>query len=129
MIVADTDVMVDLLRSFQPAIQWLESLNDRVILPGFVVMELIDGCTDRSDQRRVERTIHPFPITWPSRETLNLALSAFADHHLRHGLSMLDAIIGQTAADLGLPLATFNRKHYSVIRGLQTIQPYPRSKD
>ena len=126
MIMADTDVMVDLLRSYPPAAQWLESLDDEVILPGFVVMELLDGCRDRSQQRRVERIIRPFPVTWPSRETLSSALSLFADHHLRHGLSMLDAVIGQTAADLDLPLATFNRKHYSVIRGLKTVQPYSR---
>ena len=123
---ADTDVIVDLLRSFPPAVQWLESLNDDLILTGFVVMELIDGCKDRSDQRRVERVIRPFPITWPSRETLNSALSVFSEYHLVHGLSMLDSVIGQTARDLGLPLATFNRKHYSVIRGLKTVQPYPR---
>lgn len=126
MIMADTDVIVDLLRSFPPAVQWLESLNDELILPGFVVMELIDGCKDRCDQGCVERIIRPFPITWPSRETLNSALSAFAEHHLSHGLSMLDSVIGQTAADLGFPLATFNRKHYSVINGLKTIQPYSR---
>lgn len=126
MIMADTDVIVDLLRSFPPAVQWLESVNDELILPGFVVMELIDGCKDRSDQRRIQRVIRPLPITWPSRDTLSLALSAFAEHHLSHGLSMLDSVIGQTAVDVGYPLATFNRKHYSLIRGLKTIQPYPR---
>ena len=127
MIVADTDVMVDLLRRFPPAMEWLESLDDRLVLPGFVVMELIAGCKDRTEQRRVERIIRPFPITWPSREALNSALSVFADHHLGHGISMLDAVIGQTALGLGLPLATFNRKHYSVIHGLKTVQPYSRT--
>ena len=126
MIVADSDVMVDILRSFPPAMQWLESLDDEVILPGFVVMELLDGCRNRSEQRQVERVIRTFPITWPSRETMNSALWVFADHHLRHGLSMLDAMIGQTALDLDLPLATFNSKHYSVVRGLKTVQPYSR---
>ncbi|MCX6375856.1 MAG: PIN domain-containing protein [Armatimonadetes bacterium] len=126
MIVADTDVMVDLLRRFPPAMEWLGSLDDRLVLPGFVVMELIAGCKDRTEQRQVERIIRPFPITWPTREALNSALSVFADHHLGHAISMLDAVIGQTAAHLGLPLATFNRKHYSVIHGLKTVQPYSR---
>jgi hypothetical protein len=38
------------------------------------------------------------------------------------GLGLLDALIGATV--LGRPLATFNVKHYGVIAGLQTIQPY-----
>lgn len=127
MIVVDTDVMVDVLRSCPPAMSWLESFADRIVIPGFVVMELIAGCENLTEQRRVERIIRPFPITWPSLGTLNSALSVFAHNHLGRGVSMMDSIIGQTAHDLGLPLATFNRKHYSVIHGLKTVQPYSRT--
>lgn len=127
MIVVDTDVMVDVLRSYPPATQWIASLADQIVIPGFVAMELLAGCRDLSEQKRVERMIRPFPITWPSQETLNSALLLFARHRLGHGVSMLDAIIGQTAHDLGFPLASFNRKHYSVIHGLKTVQLYSRT--
>lgn len=100
----------------------------QILLPGFVVMELIAGCKDRAGQKQVERIIRPFPITWPSLAALNAALSVFADHHLGRGLSVLDAIIGETAHGLDVPLATFNRKHYSMIHGLKTVQPYSRTE-
>ena len=42
MIIADSDVIIDFLRQYPPAIQWLTSLGDEEIaLPGYVVMELI----------------------------------------------------------------------------------------
>ncbi len=42
MIVLDSDVMIDLLRRHQPAVAWLNSLGEEeIILPGFVVMELL----------------------------------------------------------------------------------------
>ena len=45
MVLVDTDVMVDLLRQHAPAVTWLNSLEDvEILLPGFVVMELTQGC-------------------------------------------------------------------------------------
>ena len=42
MVLLDTDVMIDILRQFPPAVSWLDSLNDeQIVLPGFVIMELI----------------------------------------------------------------------------------------
>jgi hypothetical protein len=49
MILLDTDVMIDLLRQYQPAVEWLASLGEEeIVLPGFLVMELIQGCRKRA---------------------------------------------------------------------------------
>jgi predicted nucleic acid-binding protein len=45
MILLDTDVMVDILRGYEPARQWLESATSQEIgVPGLVAMELLQGC-------------------------------------------------------------------------------------
>ena len=46
MIFLDSDVVIDILRQFSPAMEWFDSLNDdeELVLSGFVVMELIQGC-------------------------------------------------------------------------------------
>ncbi len=125
MIVADSDIIIDVLRQYPPAIQWLTSLGDEEIaLPGYVVMELIQGCTSKDDLRELERFIADFEVIWPSPETCDKALEIFAKFNLSHNLGLLDAIIGQTAVALNLPIHTFNRKHYEVIPELATIQPY-----
>ena len=128
MILVDTDVLVDVVRRYPPAMQWLEQLGStEVTLPGFVVMELIEGCGSRVQQRRVERILESFKIVWPSEQTCERALKVFAHNYLAHGLGILDAVIGQIEVDLDVPLASFNQKHYSAIPGLKTVQPYSRT--
>jgi hypothetical protein len=51
------------------------------------------------------------------------ALEIFANYNLSHNLGLIDALIGQKSISLGLPLHTFNVKHYAVITGLITVQP------
>jgi hypothetical protein len=50
--VLDTDVLIDVQRGHQPAVDWFETLIEIPFVPGFVVMELIQGAR-RS--RRSER--------------------------------------------------------------------------
>lgn len=127
MLVVDTDVMVDLLRGYQPALDWLQNLGDEpLLIPGFVVMELIEGCKNTREVRAVRKSLADYGIVWPSDSTCNAALSVFTSHRPKHGLGIIDSLIGQIAIDLGLPLATFNKKHYECIPGLQTLQPYTR---
>lgn len=125
MILLDTDVMIDLLRRHPPAVAWLASLGEEEIrLPGFVVMELLQGCRNRTEQEQLQRTLQPYAVVWPSAETCDKALAVFANAHLSHSLGLLDALIGQTAVALQVPLYTFNQKHYAAVPNLQTIQPY-----
>lgn len=63
MILLDSDVMIDLLRQYLPAMRWFDAL---------------------------------------------------------------DALIGQIAVALRVPLYTFNQKHYRFIPELRTIQPYEK---
>lgn len=128
MIILDSDVMIDLLRQHPPAIAWLDSLGDEeIVLPGFVVMELFQGCSNKAEQEKVQNVLAAFETVWPSPETCDKALGIFSRYHLGHNLGMLDALIGQTAVALSLSLHTFNRKHYAVIPDLVTTEPYRRS--
>lgn len=123
MLLLDTDVMIDVMRRYPTAIAWLESrAMDEVLLPGFVVLELLQGCRGKSEQERVERAITPYRVVWPSDE----AVRTYAQFHLSHNLGFIDALIGHTALLLDLPLHTFNQKHYAVVPGLKTIEPYRR---
>ena len=128
MMILDSDVMIDLLRQQPAAVRWLDSLGEEeIILPGFVVMELLQGCRNKTEQAKVEQVLTGCEIVWPLPETCEAALKVFARHHLRHGVGLLDALIGQTAVALSMPLYTFNRKHYAAIPNLVTVEPYHKS--
>ncbi len=127
MIILDSDIVIDVLREYAPAISWLTFLGDEELtLPGYVVMELVQGCADKTELRKMEKFIAGFEILWPSQKTCDEALKTFTKFNLGRGLGLLDALIGQTAMALDLPIHTFNRKHYAVIPGLMSIQPYQK---
>ena len=128
MILLDTDVRVDILRQYPPAIAWLETLDDEgILLPGFVIMELIQGSRNKEEQEKLEKELKNYSVVWPSGAMCNEALSVFARHHLSHGIGVLDALIGQIAVARDVPLHTFNEKHYEAVPGLQTVQPYSKN--
>ena len=128
MILLDSDVMIDLLRHYSPAIDWFDTLDDEeeIMLSGYVVMELIQGCRSKTEQASVQRELAVYGTVWPSSVDCDEALRIFVEYHLSHGAGLLDVLIGQTAVALKVPLYTFNQKHYQFIPGLQTVQPYER---
>jgi len=129
MILLDSDVMIDLLRQYPPATGWFDALDgeEELLLPGYVVMELIQGCRNKVEQERLRRELATYGIVWPAPADCDEALDVFTEYHLSHNAGLLDVLIGQTAVALEVPLYTFNQKHYRFIPGLQTIQPYEKT--
>jgi hypothetical protein len=128
MVLLDTDIMIDILRGYPPALNFLDTLEEsEILLPGFVVMELIQGCKNKTEQKKLEKELLQYKKVWPSSKTCDEALIVFSQCHLSHSLGLLDALIGQMAVVLNLPLQTFNQKHYSAIPDLKTIRPYKKN--
>ena len=129
MILIDSDVMIDLLRQYPPAIEWFYTLEDEeeLLLSGYVLMELIQGCRNKAEQQTLQRELATYGAVWPAPADCDEALEIFTTYHLSHGAGLLDTLIGQTAVALGIPLHTFNQKHYQFIPHLQTVQPYRKN--
>jgi predicted nucleic acid-binding protein len=125
----DTDVMVDLMRGFAPAIAWFESLGDEEApaLPGFVAMELICGCRNRTELTQLQERLRPIKINWPHEQDLDQSLADLWTYRLSHGLKILDTLIGRCATRYEATLYMFNTKDFSLISGLKLAQPYSRS--
>ena len=68
MILLDSDVMIDLLRQYPPAMRWFDALDDEeeLLLPGYVVMELIQGCRNKVEQEKVQRELAIYGVVWPA---------------------------------------------------------------
>jgi predicted nucleic acid-binding protein len=122
----DTDILIDLLRGYPPASAWFASLSDPSLISGFVVFELVAGCEHTIAIRRLQRWLRPFRIYWPTAADSDRALDTFSRLSLSHNLGILDALIGECAVGLGVPLCTFNMRHFRAVAGLTTEQPYAR---
>jgi predicted nucleic acid-binding protein len=124
----DTDVMIDIFRNYAPALAWLTILESQELgLPGLVVLELLQGCRNQLEQQKLEKVLRAYPRYWPTQADCERALNDYASYHLSHHLGILDALIAETAVGLGVELATFNEKHYRVVKELQIVQPYLRN--
>lgn len=89
-------------------------------------MELVQDARNARQVRQALGLVAPLPVTWPTQAGCDRAPSDFAAYHLSHGLGLLDALIAACAIGLPATLCTFNVRHYRVIPGLTTAQPYAR---
>jgi predicted nucleic acid-binding protein len=124
MLVIDTSVLVDVLRGHPPAVAWMrEHEADQFVVPGFVVLELMAGVQDRRSATRVGREIAQHFVRWPTRSALDRGLRLYPDLRLRHGVGILDLLIGVTAWEMGEPIWTKNERHFDPIPDLQVMIP------
>jgi predicted nucleic acid-binding protein len=126
MYLLDTDVLIDIQRGHQPAIDWFTNLQEVPSVPGFVVMELVQDAQNMQRLRNALKLVAPLPIVWATEVDCARALSDFTTYHLSNRLGLLDALIAACAVGRGATLCTFNLKHYRVVPGLVTEQPYGR---
>ena len=122
----DSDILVDLLRRHPPAVAWFRALSEWPTVPGIATMEVIQGCRNMAEVRAVQKLVRPLAVVWPTEADCTRALADFTAFHLSHSLGLLDALIAACAVGRAATLCTFNVKHYQVIAGLTTEQPYSR---
>ncbi len=89
-------------------------------------MELIAGRKNMREVRLVQRLVRPYSIFWPTEQDSRCALDAFARSYIKHSLGIIDALIGECAVGLGVPLVTLNVRHFRAVPNLVTEQPYGR---
>lgn len=107
----DTDILIDYLRDYQPAVDWLEALTVDLNISAINVAEIYSGMRD-FERRKIETLLECFtiiPLDTALAETGGLLRRDFGKNH---GTGLADAIIAATVQKLGCFLATLNQKHY-----------------
>ena len=126
MIALDTDILIDVLRGNDAARTWFTSATG-LLLPGHVMMELIQGCADQREVARLQRSTKALAVIWPTQSDCDRALTTYASLRLSSGIGMINCLIAQTAIGHGLRLASFKGKHYAGVKELSVFEPYVRS--
>lgn len=122
----DTDVCIDVLRKHESALAWFSTLTEAPGIPGFVALELVLGCRDRDELRRVRGFVSKFSVVWPQQKDLDKAVMDYAPLKLSHGIGGMDALIAATVIGRGDTLLTLNIRHFRVIPDLKIETPYTR---
>ena len=126
----DTDVLIDVGRGVQAAVDTLETVSrqNRVRISVVTEMELLVGCRNKDEQH----TLYDFLDTCGAKILqLHPTISATAVelmqmYQLSHDLRIADALIAATAHERDCPLITKNQKDFQYIDGLN-LPSYPPS--
>lgn len=103
--VVDTDILVDIQRGYRPALDWFAPLDELPLIPGFVVLELLQAAKNKQDVVAVKKLVEPLRVVWPKPEDCNRVLGGFAEWRLAHNIGLLDALIAATAMGCGASTA------------------------
>lgn len=127
LILCDADIVIDLDRGYAPARRWAEGLEAPLTIAGVARLELVESRPTRAALLKIHRMITQMPTLWPPDEWCDYAVELMVQFNLSHGLQKYDALVAVTALAAGVPLHTFNVRHFHFIPGLLTVQPYGKS--
>lgn len=121
----DTSVIVDLIRGFPNAYQWLGSIQDELGVTYFVWLEVLQGAANKQKQRDAIQLLADFELIETNAEDVKWAVESLARVGLTHNVDALDSLIAATSYRLQIPLYTRNMKHFSPLLGNLAVLPYP----
>jgi predicted nucleic acid-binding protein len=119
----DTNILVDVLRKYEPAEQWLRSQRDLAV-SHVIWLELMEGSTHKDEQRRAITLLNDFALVEFTTSDLAWATQQLIKHRLSHSVDAFDCLIAAPSYRLQLPLYTRNLKHFAPLLGDLAQQPY-----
>jgi predicted nucleic acid-binding protein len=124
--VVDTDILVDALRGFSVGLDYVEGASQQGTLRISIIseMELIVGCRNRRELRRLERFLRRCTILDMADVIAARTVTLLRQYRFSHGLSITDALIAASALAYNETLYTKNVRHFQMIPGLTVVRPY-----
>lgn len=116
----DTNVIIDALRGYKPAISFIEKLN-AINVSVVTAGELVFGCKNSSSQKKVIELLEQYNIEEITQQISKKSFDLVKEYHLKYGITLADAQIGATCLVLGYSLVTRDLKHFSPIAGLKVV--------
>ncbi|MBD2481452.1 type II toxin-antitoxin system VapC family toxin [Planktothrix sp. FACHB-1365] len=125
-ILIDTDILIDVFRGIEPAINRLQDESKTALLSISVVteMELMVGCRNKSEQQQLTVFLSSYGILKINESISDQAIELLRQYRLSHGLLIPDALIAATAISFDIPLLTKNQSDYRFITEVNLL-PYP----
>lgn len=126
-VLLDSTVLVDLTRGDAEAADYVDAARragTQLFVSVVSAMELVAGCRNQAEVRQVDSLIADFTLLHLSPADSEKAYDLMVRFSKGHGLAIPDALIAATAETRGLPLATDNERHFSMINNLAVKRPY-----
>jgi predicted nucleic acid-binding protein len=119
----DSSILIDVLRGYQPAEDWLATQN-YLGTTRIVWLELLEGAQNKHAQRQAIKLLGRFKIVEMSNSDMQWAVEQLIRFGLSHNVDAFDCLIASVHPRLQLPLYTRNLKHFAPMIGRMAINPY-----
>jgi hypothetical protein len=115
----DTDVLIDFLRGYDKAVDFVTANSHRIILSSIVVAELYAGVKGAGELSSLNNFISLFNVIPVTSEIARPGGLYKRDYAKSHGVGLADAIIAATCESENAALKTLNVKQYPMLKGLK----------
>ena len=119
----DTDVLIDFLRGYAPAVEWMGKLQNQPLVSVITIAELRAGMHP-GEERPLETLFDASVVIPVDAEIAGRAGDLRREFGPSHGTGLADALIAASSIMNKARLATLNVKHYPMMEGL--VQPYQK---
>ncbi len=119
----DTTVVVDLLRLYTPAHNWLAQ-QGQLGVSAIVWLEVIQGIQNKATQLKAVKQLNLFEQIDPTPADFEWAIRQALRFKLSHNSSAMDCLMAATSYRLQIPLYTPNLKHFTPLIGALAQRPY-----
>lgn len=120
----DTAIVIDLIRGFPDAHEWLVDTEETFGVSDYVWLEVIQGATNKQKQKAAIDILSDFQLVETTSEDTRWAVEALISARLSHNVDPFDCLIAATSHRLQIPLYTRNLKHFTPLIGELARQPY-----
>lgn len=115
----DTDVLIDFLRGYDKAVDFVTANSHKIILSSIVVAELYAGVKGAAELTALDNFISLFTVIPVTTEIARVGGLFKRDYAKSHGVGLADSIIAATCESENAALKTLNVKHYPMMKGLK----------
>ena len=119
----DTDVLVDVSRNNQAAIDFLDQLEDSWVMSIITALELIVGARNKKEVSQIDQLVAVYSAIPLTTEIGNSSYGLLRQFAKSHGLRVFDSLIAATAIEENLTLLSKNKKHFQMIGNLNLKIP------
>lgn len=115
----DTDVLIDFLRGYQQAVDFINVNASQIILSTIVIAELYAGVRGKQELAILNNFVSLFDTIPMNSEIAKIGGLYKRDFGKSHGVGLADAIMAATCHSKNAQLKTLNVKHYPMIKNLE----------
>ena len=112
--IIDSNIFIDFLRNKPEAITFIESVS-LVSTSVVVATEILSGAKSRKEFHQLMKFLDLIDLIEVSKEIAFIAGEMRRTYYKSHGVTTPDCLIAATAVYSELPIASLDKKHFSVL--------------